>query len=144
MLAGGLFALGVSCAADVDPHQGSGFEATALCVAAQERDLKARLHAQPTAVELERWQSELEVALARTGQAYLNGLSKAQARDLMTATEHTVAEWSEARLAEQVRLCLAEGRSVLAQASALQKFMVRQSAQRWLQRELGRLKGRAG
>ena len=132
---------GAAASSATESDSSQGFEATALCVAAQERDLKARLHAQPSVAELERWQAELEITFARTGQAYLNGLSKELAKELLAASERQVAEWPQAQLSEQVRVCLREGRAVLAQASTMQKLLVRNSAQRWLNKELGRIKG---
>lgn len=119
----------------------SRFDAAGLCVAALERDIKAGLHPGPAADEVQQWRLRLESAFALTGQAYLDGLSGEQAKQLLRRAEADVAAWPERRLERQAQACHEQGQVLFERASGLQKALVRRSAQRWLDRELAKLRG---
>ena len=117
----------------------SRFAPATLCVAALEREIKSGLHAGATTTELDRWQRRAESAFAHTGQAYLDGLSEQQAKPLLRAAETAVASWPTDRLARHTQACHTQGQALFEQASSLQQWVVRRSAQRWLKKELAKL-----
>ena len=117
----------------------SRFTPAMLCVAAIEGQIKSELHAAATAAEFDRWQRRAESAFAHTGQAYLDGLSEQQAKPLLHAAETVVARWPAERLTRHAQTCHEQGHALFEQASGLQQWVVRRSAQRWLKKELAKL-----
>ena len=129
-------AFGTSLAAESTE---SRFAGAALCVAVLQREVKSGLHADPTPQEREQWQQRLESAFAHIGNAYLSGLSGSEGKALLRSTEASVAHWPEKRLKPQVQSCHEQGQALLGQAMGLQKMIVRNSAERLLNKELAKL-----
>lgn len=129
-------ALGNGLAAETTESRFSG---AALCVAVLEREVKSSLHADPTPQEREQWQLRLESAFAHIGNAYLSGLSGSEGKALLRSTEARIAHWPEQRLKPQVQTCHDQGQALLGQAMGLQKMIVRNSAERLLNKELAKL-----
>jgi hypothetical protein len=121
------------------PLAASSFTPATLCVAALESEIKSGLHAGATAAELDRWQRRAESAFAHTGHAYLDGLSEERAKPLLHAAKAVVATWPADRLAQHAQACHAQGQALFEQASGVQQWVVRRSAQRWLRKELAKL-----
>lgn len=133
---GGQQAFGTSSA--TEPAE-SRFSGAAVCVAVLEREVKSSLHVDPTPQEREQWQRRLESAFAHIGNAYLSGLSGNEGKALLRSTEAAVAHWPEQRLKPQVQTCHDQGQALLGQAMGLQKMIVRNSAERLLNKELAKL-----
>lgn len=133
---GGQQAFGTSLAAESTESRFSG---AALCVAVLEREVKSGLHVDPTPQEREQWQRRLESAFAHIGNAYLSGLSGGEGKALLRSTENSVSHWPEQRLKSQVQTCHDQGQILLGQAMGLQKMIVRNSAERLLNKELAKL-----
>ncbi|MCX7250695.1 MAG: hypothetical protein NTX37_04185 [Burkholderiales bacterium] len=117
----------------------SRFSGAALCVAVLEREVKSGLHVDPTPQEREQWQRRLESAFAHIGNAYLSGLSGSEGKALLRSTEASVSHWPEQRLKSQAQTCHDQGQALLGQAMGLQKMIVRNSAERLLNKELAKL-----
>lgn len=117
----------------------SRFSGAALCVAVLEREVKSGLHVDPTPQEREQWQRRLESAFAHIGNAYLSGLSGSEGKALLRSTEASVSHWPEQRLKSQAQTCHDQGQTLLGQAMGLQKMIVRNSAERLLNKELAKL-----
>ena len=116
----------------------SRFSGAALCVAVLEREVKSGLHVDPTPQEREQWQRRLESAFSHIGNAYLSGLSGSEGKALLRSTEAAVSHWPEQRLKPQAQTCHDQGQALFGQALGLQKMIVRNSAERLLNKELAK------
>ncbi len=117
----------------------SRHSATALCVAAIERNVKSGLHQNPSDQERQQWLRRLESAYAHMGDAYLDGLSGDAGKALLRDAESAVASWPPVRLEAQARSCEQQGIILLEHAPGWQRMLMRRSAQRLLERELAKL-----
>jgi hypothetical protein len=138
LLLGGLFFMaGLSMART--PSEPSPHEAAAECVAVLKRELKPRLHTQPTAQENDDWKRQAESAFAHAGGAYNAGVSEVQAQQMLDSAEERVAHWPDSKITRHATTCQQEGQRLLQQAAPLEKMIVKNAARRWLTRQLRKL-----
>lgn len=138
----GLLALGILAgssanAAVDDPSQ---FHQNAVCVAAIEHELKDDVAAAESATDdlRRQWLARMEAGFAIIGQSYRQGLREPQATELLDRAREEVEAWAPPRRQAHAHACAERGERLLAQASALERYLLERAAQRRLARFLSR------